>query len=223
VILSTEEIGMGDVGETDAAPTDASATGAPSSAGGPGGATGAPTADADPSHWPEQVAPAPLEGIAPSQDSAAPFRSVGFRVSSTGYAASRGFRDLLAPLGLDPREFALLRAVSFAEGHSQQAIGERLKIPPSRMVAFVDALEERGLLERRQNPHDRRARELYLTASGRDLLDRAVAVAVGHERNLCADLSGEEREQLLSLLQRVGERLGVPADAHAAHSALTDG
>jgi len=212
---------MGNIGERDTAPPGAASLGTPSSPGGPTGARGVPASDSDTGPWPE-VAPAPLEGAAPSQDSAAPFRSIGFRVSSTGYAVARGFRDLLAPLGLEPREFALLRAVSFAEGHSQQAIGERLKIPPSRMVAFVDALEERGLLERRQNRHDRRARELYLTANGRDLLDRAFAVAVGHERNLCADLSGEEREQLLSLLQRVGDRLGVPADVHAAHSALAD-
>ncbi|MGH2879628.1 MAG: MarR family transcriptional regulator [Solirubrobacteraceae bacterium] len=55
-------------------------------------------------------------------------------------------------------------------GASQQAIGERLQIPPSRMVAFVDALEQRGLLERRANPEDRRARALYLTDEGRELL-----------------------------------------------------
>ena len=55
---------------------------------------------------------------------------------------------------------------SAAEGQSQQAIGERLQIPPSRMVAFVDALEARSLLERRHNPHDRRTRELHLTEAG---------------------------------------------------------
>src|SRR5262245_25535197 len=214
-------IGVGNIGEGDAPPAGAAAAGAPSTAGPPDSAPRPHAPDSDTGSRPD-VAPAPLEGVAPSQDSAAPFRSVGFRVSSTGYAVARGFRDLLAPLGLEPRAFAVLRAVSFAEGQSQQAIGERLKIPPSRMVAFLDALEERGLLERRQNPHDRRARELYLTANGRDLLHRAFAVAVGHERNLCADLSGEEREQLLSLLERVGDRLGVPADVHAAHSALAD-
>src|SRR5260370_40488319 len=88
--------------------------------------------------------------------------SVGFTVSTVGYAVSRRFREILAPLKLEPREFALLRAVSASEGESQQVIGGRLKIPPSRMVAFVDALEARGLLERRLNPDDRRTRELHL-------------------------------------------------------------
>jgi DNA-binding MarR family transcriptional regulator len=172
--------------------------------------------------WPGGLAPAPLEGIGPTPESSVPFRSVGFTVSTIGYAVSRRFREILAPLELEPREFALLRAVSASEGESQQAIGGRLKIPPSRMVAFVDALEARGLLERRLNPDDRRTRELHLTDAGRELLGRAFQVAVGHERDLCAELSAAEREQLLDLLQRVGLRLGLPPGVHAAHAALAD-
>ena len=126
-----------------------------------------------PGPWPGDLAPAPLEGTAPSPESSGPFRSVGFTLSSVGHAVSRRFREILAPLELEPREFALLRGVSAAEGQTQHAIGGRLQIPPSRMVAFVDALEARGLLERRLNPEDRRTRALHLTDAGRDLLDRA--------------------------------------------------
>jgi DNA-binding MarR family transcriptional regulator len=176
------------------------------------------------SPWPGDLTPAPVDGIPTTPDSGVPFHSVGFTVSTTGYAVARRFRELLAPLELEPREFALLRTVGASEGQSQQAIGERLQIPPSRMVAFIDALEARGLLERRLNPDDRRARALHLTDSGRALLGRAFAVAVGHERDLCADLSEAEREQLLELLGRVAARLGLPPGVHAAHahSALAD-
>jgi DNA-binding MarR family transcriptional regulator len=156
----------------------------------------------DMDHSADTSAPRPWATVQaePTPESAPPFRSVGFTTSSTGYAIARRFRELLAPLGLEPREFALLRAVAADEGRSQQAVGERLGIPPSRMVAFVDALEERGLLERRQNPDDRRARALYLTEAGRELLGRAFARAVEYERELCAELTEEEREQLLDLL-----------------------
>jgi DNA-binding MarR family transcriptional regulator len=172
----------------------------------------------------QAFAPAPGEGAGGPQDSV-PFRSVGFTVSSIGYAVSRRFRQTLAPLDLEPREFALLRAVGAAEGQSQQAIGERLQIPPSRMVAFVDALEGRSLLERRHNPLDRRTRELHLTAAGRELLERAFQLAAGLESDLCADLSAPERQQLLGLLQRVGLQLGLAPGGHAAHAhpALVDG
>jgi len=160
--------------------------------------------------------------LAPVLDIARP--AVGFVVSSTGYAVARRFRETLAPLELEPREFALLRAVGAAEGQSQQAIGERLGIPASRMVAFVDALEERSLLERRRNPADRRTRALHLTPAGRDLLGRAFVVAADLERHLCGQLDAAEREQLLELLRRVGQQLGLalgPSSTHA-HSALAD-
>jgi DNA-binding MarR family transcriptional regulator len=152
----------------------------------------------------------------PPIDARVPFHTVGFTVSSIGHAVARRFKETLAPLELEPREFALLRAVGADEGQSQQAIGERQQIPPSRMVAFVDALQERGLLERRLNPHDRRTRALYLTDSGRELLLRAFALATAVERDLCADLSSSEREELIDLLWRVGLRLGVAPGTHSA-------
>jgi DNA-binding MarR family transcriptional regulator len=151
-------------------------------------------------------------------DASTPFQAVGFAVSSIGFAVANRFRHTLAPLDLEPREFALLRGVAAAEGQSQQAIGERLQIPASRMVAFVDALEARSLLERRHNPHDRRTRELHLTAAGHELLGRAFKLAVGFERELCADLSATECKQLLDLLQRVGLQLGVAPGSHAANA-----
>jgi DNA-binding MarR family transcriptional regulator len=182
-------------------------------------ATAAPDTTQSPEGpWPGGLTPAG-EGVASSPQQGGPYQSVGFTISTAGYAIARRFREILAPLQLEPREFGLLRAVAAAEGLSQQAIGERLQIPASRMVAFVDALAARGLLERRQNPEDRRAHALYLTAEGHRLLEQAFTLAVAHERDICADLSPSERAQLLALLQRVAARLGLP---RGAHSALAD-
>lgn len=147
-----------------------------------------------------------------------PFHSVGFMLSSLGYAVAKRFRETLAPLNLEPREFALLRAVGACEGQSQQTLGDRLLIPASRMVAFVDALEARGLLERQPNPEDRRARALYLTQTGRELLGEAFSLALAFERRLCAEIGEQEREQLIDTLRRVGAQIGLPEDAGAAHA-----
>jgi DNA-binding MarR family transcriptional regulator len=159
---------------------------------------------------------------ASSPESTEPFSGVAFTLSSIGYAVAKRFRRILEPLELEPREFALLRAVGALEGQSQQAIGERLLIPPSRMVAFVDALEERSLLERRHNPLDRRTRELHLTDAGRELLGRAFSLVARFEFDLISDLSEAERDQLLELLQRVGTQLGMPGGLPAAHPALAE-
>jgi DNA-binding MarR family transcriptional regulator len=154
-----------------------------------------------------------------TEDPRKPFEAVGFALSTLGFAVATRFRERLAPLALEPRDFALLRALSAGEGVSQQALGEQLRIPPSRMVAFIDGLQERGLLERRPHPSDRRAHALYLTPAGRRLLAKAAAVASGFERELCGRLSAAERERLLELLGEVREQLGLPPGVHSAHLA----
>ena len=94
-------------------------------------------------------------------------------LSSLGYAVSRRFHQVLEPLELEPGEFALLRAVSASDGEAQNALAERLHISPSWMVAIVDQLERRELLERRPHARDRRVRNLHLTVAGKKLLKQA--------------------------------------------------
>jgi DNA-binding MarR family transcriptional regulator len=132
-----------------------------------------------------------------------PPRSVGFLVSQLGFFASRGFMDALEPAGIDPREFLLIRFVAASEGPSQHALAEQLGVPPSRMVAMVDHLEEAGLVERRPDPDDRRVRRLHLTRKGRGVLERASKIAIDYETRLCAGINRAEREQLIDLLQKL--------------------
>src|ERR671924_1293257 len=145
-----------------------------------------------------------------------PFRSVGFMLSTLGYAVSRRFHAVLAPLDLEPSEFAILRAVGFSEGQSQHALAERLHISPSHMVALVDELERRALLVRRPLPGDRRVRALHLTGAGEKLLAQAFELAKQHEQLVSKALSAKERAQLLDLLGRIADALELRPGAHAA-------
>ena len=145
-----------------------------------------------------------------------PFRTVAFMLSSLGYAVSRRFHHVLAPLKLEPGEFALLRAVAANEGEPQNALAERLHISPSWMVAIVDELEMRGLLERRPHARDRRVRNLHLTAAGKKLLRQAERQARLFDRQVTDPLNEPEVAQLLDLLERVAAGLELQPGAHAA-------
>lgn len=145
-----------------------------------------------------------------------PFRSVAFLLSSLGYAVSRRFHQVLAPLELEPGEFALLRAVAASEGEAQNALAERLHISPSWMVAKVDELESRELLERTPHARDRRIRNLHLTAAGKKLLRQAERRAQEFDRQVTAPLSETELKQLVDLLERVAAGLELQPGAHAA-------
>ena len=140
--------------------------------------------------------------------------TVGFLLSQLGSANARWFHETLVPVGLEPRQFAILRFVSQDEGQSQQALGDTLGIAPSRMVALIDELEERGLVERRPNPSDRRARALHVTSAGRRLLAAAMKRARAHEAQLCAPLTGDERAALIDMLQRVAAGQGLLPGVH---------
>ncbi len=152
----------------------------------------------------------------PRADVAPPFRSVAFMLSSLGYAISRRFHAVLEPLELEPGEFALLRAVAVNDGEPQNALADRLHISPSWMVAIVDDLERRQLLERRPHAHDRRVRTLHLTGAGKKLMKQAERKAQQFDALVTEPLSETELEQLLELLQRVAAGLDLQPGAHAA-------
>lgn len=145
-----------------------------------------------------------------------PFHGIAFNLSSLGYAVSKGFKEILEPFELHPREFAVLRAVGFQEGQTQQALGDRLQIPRSRMVSIVDELEARGFVERHPNPADRRVRELHLTKEGRKALEQAFERAVAYEQQVTEPLSADERARLLDLLERISASMGIGPGAHTA-------
>ena len=111
----------------------------------------------------------------------------------------------------------MLRRIELAEGSTQQAVGERLGIPPSRMVALVDDLGERRLLERRPSQRDRRAYALHLTPAGRRLLGKALQLAAALEREITQDLSPAERAQVIDQLDRIADQLGVPPGVHGSN------
>lgn len=159
------------------------------------------------------AAPLPGEPADPPQG---PEDTVAFLLSKVGFAAAAGFAAALEPLGLEPRHAGLLRLVLRHEGQSQHALGLALGAAPSRIVALIDDLEQRGLVERRLNPADRRAREIHLTPAGHEAVAAISAVGMEHERRLCGDLSPDERATLHRLLRKVAATLDVPLGIHPA-------
>lgn len=139
--------------------------------------------------------------------------SLGQLLVQLGFLAARRFGELLGPLGLEQRQAGLLTRLAAHEGTSQQALGELMGLNATRMVFLVDELEQRGLVERRRNPADRRSHALYLTERGRDTLRQTRQVMAAHERSLGTSLTEAERGQLIALLRKVAAEQGVSPDS----------
>ena len=86
--------------------------------------------------------------------------------------------------------------------------------PPRRPMA------EKGLVERKDNPGDRRSYALQLTDRGRATLDEIGRVAREHGDAICAALSAAEREELADLLRRLAEEQGLTPGVHPGHRRL---
>src|ERR1700679_1183947 len=91
-------------------------------------------------------------------------------LAQLGAHAASQFAEKLGVLDLTPPDAGILRLLRIAAGLSQQELAAKLKIHPSRLVAILDNLEQRGFLERRVNPDDRRLYSLYLAKNGEEAL-----------------------------------------------------
>jgi DNA-binding MarR family transcriptional regulator len=91
---------------------------------------------------------------------------------------------------------------------------------PSRLVAVLDELGKRGLVERRDSPTDRRSYALHLTDAGRKALEQIGRVAREHQDALCAALDEAERAQLAGLLGRIAAEQRLTPGVHPGYRKL---
>jgi DNA-binding MarR family transcriptional regulator len=109
----------------------------------------------------------------------------------------------LAPLRISGRECAVLIAIDDRTPQSQQEVARRMGVDRTTMVALVDDLENKGLVERRQDPDDRRKNVVVLTTLGRTTLRRATAATGDAERRFLGSLSDDESAALKKALQAI--------------------
>lgn len=145
---------------------------------------------------------------------------IAFLLAQLGHHATTLFAELVATIGLTPPHAGILRAIAAEPGRSQQALSTQLRMLPSRVVVYVDELEERGFLERRANPKDRRLYALHLTASGKRLMRKLSQLARQHELQLTSALDPEQYSALRGLLSTVAKQQGLTPHVHPGYRTL---
>jgi DNA-binding MarR family transcriptional regulator len=146
--------------------------------------------------------------------------SVAFLLSQLGHRSASVFTDLIASIDLTPPHAGILRAIAAEPGRSQQALSGQLGLLPSRVVAYVDELEDRGYVERRRNPDDRRLHALHLTASGKKVITKIGELGRQHDRLLTAGLDSQQRDILHQLLATIAEHQGLTPHVHPGFRTL---
>ena len=145
---------------------------------------------------------------------------MAFLLSQLGHRSASVFTDLIASIDLTPPHAGILRAIAAEPGRSQQALSGELGLLPSRVVAYVDELEDRGYVERRRNPDDRRLHALYLTASGKKVIAKIGELGRQHDRLLTAGLDAQQRDTMRQLLATMAEHQGLRPHVHPGYRTL---
>jgi DNA-binding MarR family transcriptional regulator len=114
--------------------------------------------------------------------------------------------ESLEGTGLTPLEFAVLAYVTKNGGEpdiDQTGLSQRLGIDRNSTSLLVERLASKGLLDRRENGEDRRARLLRLTRRGEKVFERTFPGSFADQLRILTSLKVAERELFLDLLVRV--------------------
>ena len=132
--------------------------------------------------------------------------SATFLLKRLGFAAKEQAMEAYEQTGLHPYHHAILIVVGEGSPETQGAIADTLGYDRGQLVGLLDELEERGLVERRRDPNDRRRHLVELTPDGKRTLRRLRGLAGQIDDEFLAPLSDKERATLHALLLRLAEK-----------------
>ena len=129
--------------------------------------------------------------------------SPGYLLARVGSESRRRWAQALLAAGLRPAHFGVLMTLEALPRASQRELGRAIGVDPRNLVAVIDELEERRLIEREASPGDRRRNAVRLTGAGRSRLAELRRRGEAAERELLAPLDSRERTQLHRLLLKL--------------------
>ena len=123
------------------------------------------------------------------------------------YSLNQEFRQRIAPLGITPDQFSILRWLREGpdSGLTQSELTQRMTSDPNTIAATVRRMESSGLLSRSPHEEDRRARQVTLRPEGKRIFEAAQSIATELQGAVLGELDPEESARFLELLEKVAD------------------
>ena len=136
-----------------------------------------------------------------------PDRNFGFLVHDVARLMRVAYDRRTRELGLTRSQWWVLNHLYFHEGITQSALADVLDIEKPTLGRLLDRLEDKGWLERRADPSDRRAKRVYLTGNVQGLMRTLRRLAADLRAQALDGLDEDERDRLLETLRVVKDNL----------------
>lgn len=131
-----------------------------------------------------------------------PSRTLGFLLHDTARLLRKRFEQAARAQGLSltRSQWSVLAHLNRQEGLNQSALADAMDVEPITLARLVDKLEQLGLVERRPDPKDRRARLLYLRPAAQPLIAEMRELGAATREEAMKGLPSEQRDLLMQML-----------------------
>src|SRR5579875_17487 len=134
-------------------------------------------------------------------------RSFGFVLYETARLLSKRFDQRSKSLGLTRAQCQVLAYLVYHEGINQAGLAELLEIEPISLARLIDRMAQAGWVERRPDPQDRRAWQLFITEKAKPLFAEMIAIGREVRAEALNGFSPEESDIIMELLLRARRNL----------------
>jgi MarR family transcriptional regulator, organic hydroperoxide resistance regulator len=128
--------------------------------------------------------------------------NIGYRIKLLSQLLTRKFTEKLEPFGLTPFHWLVLCCLWQEDGLPTSSIGDKLKQVGGTLTGVLDRMEERGLVRRERDVHDRRIWRIWLTDAGKELETVLPPLAAELRDQAMSGISASEKELFSQLLNR---------------------
>ena len=141
---------------------------------------------------------------------------IAFLLVDTTRQMRRRFDERARSSGATGTQWRTLKILERSEGINQGQLAELLEVEPITACRMIDRLEESGLVERRRDPADRRAWQIFLTEKARPTLAELHVTAAGMIEDLLQGLSAKQRDELIATLTVMRSNLNIGNESDEA-------
>lgn len=135
--------------------------------------------------------------------------NIGTMLAQVSRLFRRRFDERARGVGVTRPQWQALNLLRHHPGLNQGKLAEHLEVEPITLGRMIDRLQETGLVERRDDPADRRAWRIHLTPKGEELLLRLRPIAGDTVDAALEGVDAEQQEQLRAVLGKIRANLVV--------------